>query len=322
MAGESLTPPAGAKAADLADISFAAAAATKQAAPTITVGSITISPDGNIAIPLSIANAAPFAGCNFVLTFPTSIGGLQFVEALLGDIFAEKDYDMGVNVQIDGDKGMLMIAISGAENLATKAGTTVADLRFNFMGIPLPSIPINLPTFNMTDVFGFSPRFTSPQAPNKENGGITVQVGEGEGEGEGEGIIIDHTCTDITQVPDTWIGNVKSQLRVHYAHTSHGSQITTGLERLWPGFSEHVTGYTVYSPERYTQEFGLKPFVFGVSPTRNQFRFPVRTPIPNLLCVGDSVQPDGPCVPQSMESGIAGERIVLQKLEEISHANE
>ncbi len=45
-------------------------------------------------------------------------------------------------------------------------------------------------------------------------------------------IIIDHACTDITQIPDSWITQVKSTLRVHYAHTSHGSQITTGLERL------------------------------------------------------------------------------------------
>lgn len=47
-----------------------------------------------------------------------------------------------------------------------------------------------------------------------------------------QGIIIDHNCTDITQVPDSWLSLVKSSLRVHYAHTSHGSQITTGLERL------------------------------------------------------------------------------------------
>jgi hypothetical protein len=47
-----------------------------------------------------------------------------------------------------------------------------------------------------------------------------------------QGIIIDHTCTDITKIPDTWITQVKSQINFHYAHRSHGSQITTGLERL------------------------------------------------------------------------------------------
>jgi hypothetical protein len=47
-----------------------------------------------------------------------------------------------------------------------------------------------------------------------------------------QGIIIDHTCTDITQIPDSWITQVKSMLKIHYAHTSHGEQITEGLERL------------------------------------------------------------------------------------------
>ena len=47
-----------------------------------------------------------------------------------------------------------------------------------------------------------------------------------------QGIIIDHTCTDITNIPDTWINKVKSMLKVHYAHTSHGEQIYVGLDRL------------------------------------------------------------------------------------------
>ncbi len=46
------------------------------------------------------------------------------------------------------------------------------------------------------------------------------------------GIIIDHTCTDITQIPDTWITQVKSLMKIHYGHTSHGEQITEGLERI------------------------------------------------------------------------------------------
>lgn len=52
------------------------------------------------------------------------------------------------------------------------------------------------------------------------------------GPGFCQGIIIDHTCTDLSQIPDAWIDQVKSVLKVHYAHTSHGEQITTGLEAL------------------------------------------------------------------------------------------
>jgi hypothetical protein len=41
--------------------------------------------------------------------------------------------------------------------------------------------------------------------------------------------IIDHTCTDLDQVPDSWILAVRA-LDTHYAHTSHGGQLTCGLE--------------------------------------------------------------------------------------------
>ena len=44
-------------------------------------------------------------------------------------------------------------------------------------------------------------------------------------------IIIDHTCTDISQIPPYWIEQAK-QFAFHYAHTSHGSQIMSGLTNL------------------------------------------------------------------------------------------
>jgi len=47
-----------------------------------------------------------------------------------------------------------------------------------------------------------------------------------------QGSIIDHNCTDISKIPDYWIEQAKSLIKVHYAHTSHGSQITIGLQRL------------------------------------------------------------------------------------------
>jgi len=42
-------------------------------------------------------------------------------------------------------------------------------------------------------------------------------------------IIIDHRHTDITKVPVYWIEKAKADLRIFYGHTSHGSQILTGL---------------------------------------------------------------------------------------------
>lgn len=44
-------------------------------------------------------------------------------------------------------------------------------------------------------------------------------------------IIVDHTCTDLSKIPDYWIEQAK-KLAVHYAHTSHGGQVLSGLTNL------------------------------------------------------------------------------------------
>lgn len=45
-------------------------------------------------------------------------------------------------------------------------------------------------------------------------------------------LIIDHTCTYISQVPANWIDAAKGNLRIWYGHTSHGSQISSGMEAM------------------------------------------------------------------------------------------
>jgi hypothetical protein len=45
-------------------------------------------------------------------------------------------------------------------------------------------------------------------------------------------IIIDHTCTDLTNVPEYRINQAKAKFRISYGHTSHGSQIVTGMNLL------------------------------------------------------------------------------------------
>lgn len=42
-------------------------------------------------------------------------------------------------------------------------------------------------------------------------------------------IIIDHTCTNYTQIPSSWIQTAQANLRVGYGHTSHGSQLIDGI---------------------------------------------------------------------------------------------
>ena len=87
-----------------------------------------------------------------------------------------------------------------------------------------------------------------------------------------------------------------------------------GLENLFKGLSGAVTSYVVYDPIRYEKEFGFAPDVFGVSPDMRNNRFPIETPIGNLFCVGDSVEPDGPCVPQALESGLRCARLIATRL--------
>ena len=45
-------------------------------------------------------------------------------------------------------------------------------------------------------------------------------------------LIIDHNYTDLSLIPSEWIDAVQSDCRMHYAHTSHGGQLTTGLSRI------------------------------------------------------------------------------------------
>ncbi|MBN2029508.1 DNRLRE domain-containing protein [bacterium] len=45
-------------------------------------------------------------------------------------------------------------------------------------------------------------------------------------------IIVDHTCIDIFQIPVTAIQSAKADLHIVYGHTSHGSQITSGMSGL------------------------------------------------------------------------------------------
>jgi len=64
-------------------------------------------------------------------------------------------------------------------------------------------------------------------------------------------IIIDHTCTDVTQIPGTAIEHAKAQLHIAYGHTSHGSQLTTGMTGL-VAFA-NVGGLGLAHPENFFQ---------------------------------------------------------------------
>ena len=52
------------------------------------------------------------------------------------------------------------------------------------------------------------------------------------------GLIINHTCTDLTAIPKAWIDSAKVNLHIAYGHTSHGSQITSGMEAINVHFTD------------------------------------------------------------------------------------
>lgn len=52
-----------------------------------------------------------------------------------------------------------------------------------------------------------------------------------------EAIIANHNSISLSSIPTTWIEQAKQRLHIAYGHTSHGSQLTTGMTGLvaWKG---------------------------------------------------------------------------------------
>ncbi len=67
-----------------------------------------------------------------------------------------------------------------------------------------------------------------------------------------QAIIVDHRATDLAAIPEAWIARAR-ELTLHYAHTSHGSQLVTGVENL----AQMDPRYAV--AVRTSQEIGLPP---------------------------------------------------------------
>lgn len=61
-----------------------------------------------------------------------------------------------------------------------------------------------------------------------------------------EAILVDHSNTDLSLIPDSWIETVKTNIKVYYGHTSHGQQLVTGLEMIKSAFGKKYDVF-VYS---------------------------------------------------------------------------
>jgi len=60
-------------------------------------------------------------------------------------------------------------------------------------------------------------------------------------------IIIDHASTNLSTVPSGFITAAKNDLRIWYGHTSHGSQITSGIDNLQSHLGDPYTFNTTGS---------------------------------------------------------------------------
>ena len=47
---------------------------------------------------------------------------------------------------------------------------------------------------------------------------------------DGTAIVVDHTCTDLSRIPDHWLEQAKESVVWIYGSTSHGTQIWTGAQ--------------------------------------------------------------------------------------------
>ncbi len=61
---------------------------------------------------------------------------------------------------------------------------------------------------------------------------VSCRSGSSDGNGNGVAIIVDHTCVNLSQIPQQWIVQAKDDLIVAYGHTSHGRQLVSGMEGL------------------------------------------------------------------------------------------
>jgi hypothetical protein len=98
-------------------------------------------------------------------------------------------------------------------------------------------------------------------------------------------VIIGRNCTDITKIPARYIEKAKNDFKIAYGHTSHGSQIVSGMEALKaadPGlfgfrkgergglsFTDRTPSGDLGNPDRKTWAIRTRAFLNGQGRDRN-----------------------------------------------------
>ncbi len=86
-----------------------------------------------------------------------------------------------------------------------------------------------------------------------------------------DAIIIDHTCTDLSEIPDEWIDAVQDDIKWHYPHTPHGGQLTEGLQRIENADSKYIYSRSTSS---LPTEAGVLCVKDGMPPIRDTYNTP------------------------------------------------
>ena len=71
----------------------------------------------------------------------------------------------------------------------------------------------------------------------------------------GNTIIIDHTTTNVSKIPLSCINKIKTDLDVAYSHTSHGSQLYTGMLALEAQNSLYSLDFNVVSGQLHFEDY-------------------------------------------------------------------
>ena len=74
--------------------------------------------------------------------------------------------------------------------------------------------------------------------------------------GSGDAIIVDHRHTDLSLIPPYWLEQAK-QWMIHYAHTSHGSQILSGMGALYQESTQYPYCVLEAPPDHTPGELSL-----------------------------------------------------------------
>jgi hypothetical protein len=96
--------------------------------------------------------------------------------------------------------------------------------------IPIVILPLLM--LILVSKSGENTAYASLYSPAGETEILLPLVMNGEAGYSGDAIIIDHTTTDLNNVPTTYINKAKADLRLSYGHTSHGSQPVSGMMYL------------------------------------------------------------------------------------------